>query len=299
MSVSLLPNAKQQFLDGTGTPLALGFVYFYIPSTSTFKDTWSNAAGTVLNTNPVILDAAGEAIIYGSGQYRQLLTDSLGNTIWDQITESALQITDLSITAGDASITVDPDPLEGIGTIIVTDHGITNTKLAAMPTNTLKGNNSGSTAEPVDLTATQTTAMLNVFVGDTGSGGTKGLVPAPAAGDTAAGKFLTAGGGFGPVVAGTGLNITGAGAVALNVGSGLVGTYAYLYQNVGSFNPGDTTAGSNLRYAGIGINSVFQTGGLISGAAPSGTWQCMGYSPQTPCCCCGPFGSATIWIRIA
>ena len=39
-----------------------------------------------------------------------------------------------------------------------------------------------------------TTANLDAMVGDSGSGGTKGLVPAPAAGDAAAGKFLKADG---------------------------------------------------------------------------------------------------------
>lgn len=39
-----------------------------------------------------------------------------------------------------------------------------------------------------NLSAAEATAVLNVFVGDSGSGGTKGLVPAPAAGD--ASKFL-------------------------------------------------------------------------------------------------------------
>ena len=34
------------------------------------------------------------------------------------------------------------------------------------------------------------TALLSNFIGDSGAGGTKGLVPAPAAGDAAAGRFL-------------------------------------------------------------------------------------------------------------
>jgi hypothetical protein len=38
------------------------------------------------------------------------------------------------------------------------------------------------------------TALPNAFTGDSGSGGVKGLVPAPAAGDAAAGKFLKADG---------------------------------------------------------------------------------------------------------
>lgn len=45
-------------------------------------------------------------------------------------------------------------------------------------------------------TGAQFTAVMAAFVGDAGSGGSKGLVPAPAAGDAAAGKYLSAGGGF-------------------------------------------------------------------------------------------------------
>jgi hypothetical protein len=66
--------------------LAGGQVYFYIPNTQTIKQTWQNSAQTILNQNPVILDANGCAIIYGVGMYRQVLQDSLGNTIWDQLT---------------------------------------------------------------------------------------------------------------------------------------------------------------------------------------------------------------------
>jgi hypothetical protein len=41
---------------------------------------------------------------------------------------------------------------------------------------------------------TSTDIAVSVFIGDSGSGGVKGLVPAPAAGDAAAGKFLKADG---------------------------------------------------------------------------------------------------------
>lgn len=71
---------------------------------------------------------------------------------------------------------------------------VANAELATMVTGTFKGNVSGSTATPSDLTATQVTAALNAMVGDGGAGGTKGLVPAPAAGDAAASKFLKADG---------------------------------------------------------------------------------------------------------
>ncbi len=66
--------------------LAGGTVAFYIPATNTFKQTWSNSTQTTLNTNPVILNQNGCAIIYGTGTYRQVVQDSLGNTVWDQLT---------------------------------------------------------------------------------------------------------------------------------------------------------------------------------------------------------------------
>lgn len=87
MTAVLLPNAKAQFIDSTGKPLVGGKVYFYIPNTSTLKDTYQDAAQTILNTNPVILDANGQAIIWGVGTYRQVVYDQYGNLIWDQITE--------------------------------------------------------------------------------------------------------------------------------------------------------------------------------------------------------------------
>ena len=86
MSGSLIPNAKQQYLDANGNPLAGGFVYYYIPGTTTFKNTYQDAGLTILNTNPIILDSAGECITYGDGSYRQIVTDVNGNLIWDQPT---------------------------------------------------------------------------------------------------------------------------------------------------------------------------------------------------------------------
>lgn len=86
MSTALLPNGQQQFIGANGAPLALGSVYFYIPGTSTFKNTWQDSASLTLNTNPVILDAAGRATIWGDGYYRQIVKDAVGNTIWDKVT---------------------------------------------------------------------------------------------------------------------------------------------------------------------------------------------------------------------
>jgi microcystin-dependent protein len=84
-AATLLPNGKQQFINANGAPLVGGTVQFYIPGTSTPKDTWQDAGQAILNTNPVVLDAAGRATIYGSGAYRQVVRDALGNLIWDQL----------------------------------------------------------------------------------------------------------------------------------------------------------------------------------------------------------------------
>jgi len=92
MSGSLLPNAKQQFLDANGASLAGGKVYYYIPSTTTFKNTYQDSALTILNTNPIVLDSAGECIAYGSGAYRQQVFDVNNNLIWDQVTYGILPI---------------------------------------------------------------------------------------------------------------------------------------------------------------------------------------------------------------
>jgi hypothetical protein len=66
-------------------------------------------------------------------------------------------------------------------------------------------------------TPTQVTADLIAMVGDSGSGGTKGLVPAPASGDGAAGKFLSALGTWatpsGSSASGTRLKVFSAGAI--------------------------------------------------------------------------------------
>lgn len=75
------------------------------------------------------------------------------------------------------------------------DDVATNAKLANMAQSTIKGRAAGAgTGDPTDLTAAQATAILDNMVGDSGAGGTKGLAPAPAAGDAAAAKFLKADG---------------------------------------------------------------------------------------------------------
>jgi len=106
----LLPNGKQQFLDINGKPLVGGKVAHYVVSTNTPKATYQDYAQTIPNTNPVVLDARGQAAIYGTGLYRQVVNDATGVLIWDQIIPDAsgVFITDLSNTI---------DPTKGVSLI--------------------------------------------------------------------------------------------------------------------------------------------------------------------------------------
>lgn len=87
--------------------------------------------------------------------------------------------------------------VSGSGATWTIDAGVVNnSKLADMAAHTFKVRKTNSTGAPEDATATEATALLDAVVGDSGSGGTKGMVPAPASGDAAAGKFLKADGSF-------------------------------------------------------------------------------------------------------
>lgn len=140
-SATLLPNGEQTFLDTNGNPLANGKVYMYIPNTTTFKQTWQNSIQTILNTNPIILNAAGRAIIYGSGVYRQLVLDVNGNTIWDQLTTdtSSTQASWCGTSTGtpNAIITTCPNFTLTDGQVISFIAGNTNTGATTDNSNSL------------------------------------------------------------------------------------------------------------------------------------------------------------------
>jgi hypothetical protein len=82
---TLLPSPELQFIDPNGVPYAGGTFALFVPGTTTPKDSWQDWQGTVLNTNPIVLDAAGRCIVWGDGDYRCILNDANGNLIFDQI----------------------------------------------------------------------------------------------------------------------------------------------------------------------------------------------------------------------
>lgn len=157
-------------------------------------------------------------------------------------------------------------------------------------------------------TPTQVTAALDAFAGDSGSGGTKGLVPAPASGDAAANKYLKADGTWATVSAGSGITVgtttitSGTNTRVLYNNSGVVGEYAVTgtgnavlsasptltgtvdaaaatFSNTVSLT--STTAANNLITQGAAINiGTTSTDGIVlqnTTAAAAGAQQ---YSPR-------------------
>ena len=83
MSAVLAPVFRQRFFDSNGDPLVGGKLYSYVAETSTPAATFTDQSGTTPNTNPIVLDANGEANVWlGSGSYKFVLTDSNDVVQW-------------------------------------------------------------------------------------------------------------------------------------------------------------------------------------------------------------------------
>lgn len=108
-------------------------------------------------------------------------------------------------------------------------------------------------------TPTQVTAALDAMVGDSGSGGTKGLVPAPSAGDAAASKFLKADGTWATAGGGSGITI---GTTTITSGTGTRLLYETSGNVVGEIS-GATSDGTTVTLTSPTINT-----GITLNAAP-------------------------------
>ncbi|MEF0646021.1 hypothetical protein [Acinetobacter nosocomialis] len=87
---SLLSAVQTRFFDKSNKPLAGGKVYTYEANSTNPKVTWSDEALTVQNTNPVLLDNEGTALIFFSGKYRFRIEDKYGTLVEDNPSVTSL-----------------------------------------------------------------------------------------------------------------------------------------------------------------------------------------------------------------
>lgn len=170
-----------------------------------------------------------------------------------------------------------------ISTKFIQVNAVTNAKLAQMAAHTYKGNNTGSTANALDVTSTQLTADLNLFTSSL-----QGLAPASGGGTT---NFLRADGtwaapaGTGTVtsvamtvpaflsVSGSPITSSGTLAVtlsgtALPVANGGTGDTSFTAYSV--ICGGTTTTGALQNVSGVGTSGQVLTS---NGASALPTWQ--------------------------
>lgn len=128
--------------------------------------------------------------------------------------------------------------------LTIANNAVTLAKMAQVASQRILGRVTASTGNVEALTGTQATTILDAFTGDSGSGGLKGLVPAPASGDAAAGKYLHSDGTWKGVAGAAGGTVTsvaisGTNGLSLVSGSPITtaGTIALTIGNIGGTTP--------------------------------------------------------------
>jgi hypothetical protein len=83
MSAQLAPSTVYQAFAANGTPLASGKLNTYAAGTTTPQATYVDSTQTTQNTNPVILNASGQASVWLDPglSYKFVLTDANGNSV--------------------------------------------------------------------------------------------------------------------------------------------------------------------------------------------------------------------------
>lgn len=117
VAVTPYRNPRATFTTSTGQPLSGGCVYTYQGGTTTPQVTYTSAAGSTANANPVVLDATGSAVIWlGPNTYKfavysyggtncasgslQYTVDQVTGSTWVAGTISGATITNPTITGG-------------------------------------------------------------------------------------------------------------------------------------------------------------------------------------------------------
>ena len=100
-AVKLSPLFNDAQLDNNGIPLSGGQVYWYLSGTATLVTVYAESTGSVVNTNPVVLNVRGEPVspIYlpTGSTYKAVLKDSNNSLI--RTVEGISGINDVSVNS--------------------------------------------------------------------------------------------------------------------------------------------------------------------------------------------------------
>ena len=160
----------------------------------------SHTPSVTVNAKGLVTAASSNSIQITESQVTNLVSDLAGK-----------QPTGNYITALTGDVTASGP---GSSAATIANSAVTNAKMANMAAHTYKGNNTGSSAAPADITSTQLTADLNLFTSSL-----QGLVPASGGGTP---NILRADGTF-AAPSGTGGTVTTVSVVSAN---GLAGSVA-------------------------------------------------------------------------
>jgi len=136
---TISPTPKLQFLDANGNPLSYGLLYTYIAGTTSPLTTYTTAAQTTANTNPIVLDSRGQADVW--------LLAGFGYKFTLQNSSGVLQYTVDNITAAGTISTQNADAVAITGGTIsgVTINGPITGDLTGDVFGDVYGNMSGQT----------------------------------------------------------------------------------------------------------------------------------------------------------
>lgn len=229
--------------------------------------------GTGVVTNAMLAGSITFAKLVGTDitAVGTLANLTVTNPISGSVTGNAGTATLASTVTTNANLT---GPITSSGNATsVTTNAITNAMLAQVATQTFKGRTTAATGNVEDLTATQATAILNVFGGDAGSGGVKGLVPATIAGDAT--KYLKGDGTWGSIASGgtvTSVSVTTANGVSGSVATAT--TTPAITLTLGAITPSSvaasgTVTGSNLSGSNTGDQTITLTGDITGSGTGS------------------------------
>ena len=159
---TIAPVFKFQFLDGNGNPLTAGKLYTYFNGTTVPRTTYTTAAETTPNTNPIILDSAGRADIFlTAGVAYKFVLANAGNVT--QYTVDNITAPGTMSTQNASAVTITGGTISGV-TITGPITGDVTGNLTGNVTGNLTGNVTGGTIVGESYNGGQLAGLRNKII---------------------------------------------------------------------------------------------------------------------------------------